>query len=144
MFFNQIMFAIHILVLYFLVLIHYFVLQVNDKLRSLVHSLNFSKSERTPNSPLNKSDYKPEEALSNLQKHFNGVIKSGAYSGSASLDSKDYIVQKDPYNNIHKVQFEEAVRADGIVQRALHRKADFVFAKGVKTVLDVQDDDFNT
>src|SRR5687767_3164983 len=99
--------------------------------------MNFVKTDRKPSSPLNSSQYNPTEALTNLQNHLN-VLKSAKYGGIQSLDSQDYIVQKDPYNNIHKVQFEEAVRADGIVQRALHRKADFVFAKGVKTVLDVQ------
>src|SRR6476659_5060301 len=123
-------------------MITYFVLSVNsvnDKLISLVKSFRLAKNNRKPDSPLNPDNYNPTEALNNLSKHLN-VLKSGAYSGTNSLSSEDYIVQKDPYNAIHKVQFEEAIRADGIVQRALHRKADFVFAKGVRTVLDTMDD----
>ena len=118
---------------------------INDKLKSLVKSLNFSKSERKPNSPLNSSQYNPTEALDNLQIALNGGNKQITPIKSARTESvtkDDYIVQRDPYNSVHKVQFEEAVRADGIVQRALHRKADFVFAKGVKTVLDTMDDDY--
>ena len=54
----------------------------------------------------------------------------------------NYYVNKDPYTTSNKIQFEEAFRADGIVRSALLRKADFVFAKGIKTVLDTMDDDF--
>src|ERR1043165_8075913 len=110
---------------------------LNDK-SNLIRYLNRRKQGAT--SPLNNEKYDPEYALDNLQLHFRGQLKSGAVDTLQSKD--DYYVQKDPYTTSNKIQFEEAFRADGIVRRALLRKADFVFSKGIKTVLDTMDDDF--
>jgi len=112
---------------------------LNDNHANLIRYLN--KYQQKATSPLNKEEYKPEEALSNLQRHLNGQYKSGAIDSIKSVEDNFYI-QKDPYTTSNKIQFEEGFRADGIVRRALLRKADFVFAKGIKTVLDTMDDDF--
>ena len=99
-------------------------------------------NKQSASSPLNKDEYKPEEALSNLSNHFKSQLKSGAIDSIKSVED-NYYINKDPYTTSNKIQFEEAFRADGIVRRALLRKADFVFAKGIKTVLDTMDDDFS-
>src|SRR6266498_3540871 len=114
---------------------------INDKLKTLIHSLVLNRSDRKPLSPLNQEKYKPTQALYDLQSHLS-YLKQAAYSGPNSLSSEDYIVQKDPYTSTNKIQFEEAFRADGMSRMALLRKADFVFAKGIKTVLDTMEDDF--
>ncbi len=99
------------------------------------------RKKQASTSPLNTEEYNPTTALNNLQSFFQGQVKSGAVD-SIEKDKDQYYVNKDPYTTANKIQFEEAFRADGIVRRALLRKADFVFAKGIKTVLDTMDDDF--
>src|ERR1051326_3412361 len=110
---------------------------LNDK-SNLIRYLNRRKQAAT--SPLNNERYDPEDALDNLQIHLS-KIKGAAVD---NVNKDDYYVNKDPYTTSNKIQFEEAFRADGIVRRALLRKADFVFAKGIKTVLDTMDDEFDT
>ncbi len=105
----------------------------------LIRYLNKKKQAST--SPLNPEKYDPTEALNHLGKYLSSQLKSGAKEDVGRKD--DYYVNKDPYTTSNKIQFEEAFRADGIVRRALLRKADFVFAKGIKTVLDTMDDDFS-
>ena len=98
-----------------------------------------SKYKQSATSPLNNEKYDPTEALDNLYIHLQTKLKSGAID---TVSKDDFYVNKDPYTTSNKIQFEEGFRADGIVRRALLRKADFVFAKGIKTVLDTMDDDF--
>jgi hypothetical protein len=116
-------------------------LSINDKLKSFFISL-----ERVikPKSPLNSAKYDPRQALTDLQTHLDGLYKSGAYQGSNSLSSEDYIVQSDPYTNAAKIQFEENARCEPMTRAALQKKNDFLFGKGIHTVLDTMYDDFVT
>jgi hypothetical protein len=114
-------------------------LTVNDKLSTYIVSL--FKGARKASSPLNK-EYNPKQAISDLQKHLDSLYKSGAYSGR--LSSEDYIVQKDPYTSAAKIQFEENARAEPMTRAALQKKMDYLFGKGIRTVLDTMYDDFDT
>jgi len=106
------------------------------------------KDKQIATSPLNiespdDEKKRTEQAFNNLHNH---LVKQAQLKGAAvdsiEKNKDNYYVNKDPYSTGNKIQFEEAFRADGIVRRALLRKADFVFAKGIKTVLDTMDDDF--
>ena len=114
---------------------------VNDKLSTYIVSL--FKGARKASSPLNTA-YNPEKAISDLKKHLDSLYKSGAYAGTKSLSSEDYIVQKDPYTSTAKIQFEENARAEPMTRSALRKQANYTWAKGIKTVLDTMDDDFET
>jgi len=126
-------------------------LTVNDKLVSLIRSIPFGKSSRKPNSPLNKETYNPKQALANLQLALNGgselitPIKEAKYKqDGTTFNSQDYIVQKDPYTSTNKIQFEENTRAEPMTKAALMKMMDFMFAKGMRSVLDTVEDDFAT
>jgi hypothetical protein len=106
----------------------------------LIQSLHRKYLNNT--SPLNKEEYNPGPALDRLSGYLSSQAKLKGAAVS-DVDKSSFYVNKDPYNSTNKIQFEEAFRADGIVRRALLRKADFVFAKGIKTVLDTMDDDFD-
>ena len=82
------------------------------------------------------SQYDPKEALKNLQSYFDSLYKSGAYAGTKSLSTEDYIVQMDPYNSAAKIQFEENARAEPMTHSALLKNNDYLWGKGIKTVLD--------
>jgi hypothetical protein len=115
-------------------------LSVNDKLTTYIISL--FKGARKATSPLNKS-YEPEKALEGLQSYFNSLYKSGVYQGT-ELDAKDFIVQKNPYTSTNLIQFEENARAEPMTRSALRKNMNYLFAKGIKTVLDTMYDDFET
>ena len=105
------------------------------------------KGARKPKSL--SSQYDPNQALQNLKAYFDSIknsdiYKSGAYVGSKSLSAEDYIVQMDPYSSAAKIQFEENARAEPMTRSALRKNMNYLFAKGVKTVLDTMYDDFDT
>lgn len=130
--------------------------KLRNKLWGYIHEKHIASS-----SPLNKQIWDPTEGMANLRKFLRSPVHQAALSVSYATtapmtsaqnavsqipaqDERNYYMQKDPYTSANKIQFEEAFRADGIVRRALLRKADFIFAKGVKTALDVMNDDFTT
>lgn len=105
------------------------------------------RQPRKPSSPLNiisPEDY--QLLIKSAAAGLKDYLQEQAYLKNAAVESlgntDDYIVQKDPYTITAKIQFEEGLRADGIVSRSFERKADFVFGKGVKTVLDTENDNF--
>jgi len=116
--------------------------KIKEKLLSFARRMPFTNDIQRPNQHLpNYKEWNPKQALDNLKEYLENPlipIKNAAYTerNIGNLNN-DYYVQKDPYLIQHKHQFEEALRADGIVARALERKADFVFAKGFKCVLDL-------
>ena len=125
---------------------HKFNVFLNNKNYGVI--TNQGKGEpRKPTSPLNEispEDYQTliKSAALGLKEYLQEqeFLKQAAVGSLGNTD--DYIVQKDPYMSTQKVQFEEALRADGIVSRSFERKADFVFGKGIKTVLDTENDNF--
>lgn len=101
----------------------------------------FGKSPKTkPKSPLNE-EYHPKNALKDIKTYFNTQVKSGAIDDIPYLDN--LVVQKDPHTNTAKIQFEEALRADGIVIRSLERKTDYVMARGTTCAIMPTYDDYD-
>lgn len=100
-----------------------------------------SGSGRKAQSPLNNdlTTADANKAKRSLRYYLN-KYKSGAVN---SIGTQSWIVQSNPYNTQHLTQFEEAARADGIVGRSFERKADYVFAKGIRTILEPTYDDFD-
>ena len=118
---------------------------MSEELKHFIVSL--FKGARKPKSL--SSQYEPNQALQNLKAYFDSIknsdaYKSGAYVGSKSLSAEDYVVQMDPYSSAAKIQFEENARAEPMTRSALRKNMNYLFAKGIKTVLDTMYDDFDT
>jgi hypothetical protein len=120
---------------------------LNNKNFGVISNQSGERQPRKPSSTLNeisKDDYQQyiKSAAIALKEYLEeqAILKNAAVGSLGNTD--DYIVQKDPYTSKAKIQFEEGLRADGILSRSFERKADFVFGKGIRTVLDTENDNF--
>jgi hypothetical protein len=107
---------------------------------------NLKTGERTPKH-IDKETITEKEwnkAQKDVSKWYNRMNRRAIKSGSMnSIDTGYFIIQSNPYTTTALTQFEEAARADGIVSRSGERKADYVFAKGIRCVLEPTYDDFD-